>query len=42
LIENKGRYRLGYKPTWEDKKKMIEEKKERNIAKLRCYKLKEK
>ena len=33
---------MGYKPTWEDKKKMIEEKKERNIAKLRGYKLKEK
>jgi len=33
---------LGYKPTWEDEKKMIEEKKERNIAKLRGYKLKEK
>jgi len=42
LIENKERYGLGYKPTREDKKKMIEEKKERNIAKLRGYRLKEK
>jgi len=42
LIENKGRYGLRYKPTWEDKEKMIEEKKERNIAKLRGYKLKDK
>jgi len=42
LIENKGRYGLGYKPTWENQKKMIEEKKERNIAKLKGYKLKEK
>jgi len=42
LIENQGRYGLGYKPTWEDKKKMIGEKKERNITKLRGYKLKEK
>jgi len=42
LIENKGRYGLGYKPTCKDKKKMLEENKERNIAKLRGYKLKEK
>jgi len=42
LTENKGRYGLGYKPTRADKKKMIEEEKERNVAKLRGYKLKDK
>jgi len=34
IADNKGRYSLGYKPTKEDKKRMVEEKKERVLAHL--------
>jgi len=33
-FENKGRYDLGYKPTKEDKRRLLEEKKERILARI--------
>ncbi|CAJ1965056.1 unnamed protein product [Sphenostylis stenocarpa] len=32
--KNKGSYGLGYKPTREDRKRVMEERKERNLARL--------
>ena len=32
IVENKNRYGLGYKPTKEDKRRLMEEKKERSLA----------
>jgi len=34
IVENKNRYDLGYKPTKEDKRRLMEEKKERSLAGL--------
>ena len=34
IVENKNRYGLGYKPTKEDKRRLMEEKKERSLARL--------
>ena len=34
LVENKGRYGLGYKPTKADKRRIVEERKERILARL--------
>ncbi|XP_014499251.2 uncharacterized protein LOC106760315 [Vigna radiata var. radiata] len=34
VVENKGRYGLGYKPSKEDKKMLIEEKRERSLARV--------
>ncbi|XP_022632809.1 uncharacterized protein LOC106780655 [Vigna radiata var. radiata] len=34
VVENKSRYGLGYKPTKEDKKRLIEEKRERSLARV--------
>jgi len=34
LVENKGRYGLGYKPTHADRRRMVEEKIERSRAKI--------
>ena len=34
LVGNKGRYGLGYKPTQADKRRVVEEKRERNLARL--------
>jgi len=34
VFENKGRYSLGYKPTKEDKKRLLEKKKERILARI--------
>jgi len=34
VFENKGRYGLGYKPTKEDKRRLLEEKKERILARV--------
>jgi len=33
-FENKGRFVLGYKPTKEDKRRLLEEKKERILARI--------
>ena len=34
IVENKNRYSLGYRPTKEDKRRLMEEKKERSLARL--------
>jgi len=34
LVENKGRYSLRYKPTWADRRRMIEERVERSRARI--------
>jgi len=34
IVENKNRYGLGYRPTKEDKRRLMEEKKERSLARL--------
>ena len=34
LVENKGRYGLGYKPTKAYKRRIVEERKERSLARL--------
>jgi len=34
IIENRNRYDLGYKPTKEDKRRVMEEKRERSLARL--------
>jgi len=40
VAENKGRYDLGYRPTWANKKRVAEERKERSKAKLKGHELK--
>ena len=34
IVENKNRFDLGYKPTKENKRRLMEEKKERSLARL--------
>ena len=34
VIEKRNRYDLGYKPTREDKRRLMEERRERNLARM--------